>query len=216
MILILLGAPGSGKGTIAGELTRFYGIPHISSGDIFRHNIREHTALGIEAERFIRSGDLVPDDLTINMIDARLNEMDCREGFLLDGFPRTIHQAESLDERLALNGRHCDAVLNILLSDRTILERVAGRRVCSSCGESFNSDFHPSRVEGICDICGGKLVLRPDDSFETVAKRLEAYHAQVAPLIVHYTAKGLLANFDNELTSAKSVEAIKAHLAERV
>jgi adenylate kinase len=216
MILILLGAPGSGKGTIAGELARIYGIPHISSGDIFRHNMRERTALGIEAERYILSGDLVPDGVTINMIDARMSEVDCRDGFLLDGFPRTVFQAESLDKRLALTGRHCDAVLNILLSDQTILERVAGRRVCASCGESYNADFHPSKVEGICDACGGQVVMRPDDSLKTVAKRLEVYHAQVAPLIVYYTAKGLLVNFDNELTSAKSVETIKTYLSGRV
>ncbi|MBP7401853.1 MAG: adenylate kinase [Clostridia bacterium] len=208
MRLILLGAPGSGKGTIAGMLSERYGIPHISSGDLFRDNIRRCTPLGVQVEACIAAGQLVPDSITIALVTGRLREPDCADGFLLDGFPRTIAQASALEDKLAEGGIRMDAVINVCLSDATVLERISGRRVCAECGEPYNIQFKPPREDGICDRCGGPVVQRPDDVRETVLKRLENYHRQTEPLIGYYTDKGQLINVDNEHSSARTVEEI--------
>ncbi len=214
MRTIMLGAPGSGKGTVATKLAVVYDIPHISTGDLFRHHIKEKTPLGEQAESYISTGQLVPDEVTIGMVAERLRDPDCGEGFILDGFPRTTHQAESLDRILAEDGRAIDLVINLTVSDEIILSRISGRRVCASCGQIYNVDTHPSRTEGICDLCGGNLMLRPDDAPETVMRRLETYREQTEPLIEHYIKKELLIEIDNEHSSAVTVQTIIAFLAE--
>jgi adenylate kinase len=198
MRLILLGAPGAGKGTQAVNLSKELGIPHISTGDIFRANIRQGTELGLKAKSFIDAGKLVPDDLTVNIVKDRLQKDDCKNGFLLDGFPRTIFQAESLDEALVSLGTKLDAVINLDVSDDVIVRRMAGRRVCKDCGRSFHIITVPPRREGICDDCGGPLIIRDDDKEETVLERLRTYYEKTAPLVEFYEGKGLLKNFDGE------------------
>jgi len=210
----MLGAPGSGKGTVATKLAVVYDVPHISTGDLFRHHIKEHTPLGEQAESYISAGRLVPDEVTIGMVAERLKDPDCAGGFILDGFPRTTKQAESLDRILADDGRAIDLVINLVVSDDTILARISGRRVCASCGQIYNVDTHPPRAEGICDLCGGSLILRPDDTPQTVLRRLETYRVQTEPLIEHYIRKELLIEIDNEHSSANTVQTIVAFLAE--
>ncbi len=197
MNLIILGAPGSGKGTSATVLREKYSLAHISTGDIFRSNIKNGTPLGVEAKSYIDKGALVPDSLTVSMVEDRLSQPDCEKGYILDGFPRTLAQAEALDEMLAKKGDKIDAVLSIVVDDEIIKDRVSGRRVCEKCGASFNVKFKPTKVEGVCDLCGGNVVQRADDNEETVAARLKTYYENTKPLIDFYEKKGLIVEGDN-------------------
>lgn len=194
MKLILLGPPGAGKGTQAKSISNEYNIPHISTGDIFRKNISEKTALGIEAKGYIDKGLLVPDELTVRIVEDRLRSDDCKKGYLLDGFPRTIYQAEELEKLDTL-----DYVLLLQVPDEFILSRMTGRRVCTGCGASFHVTNNPPKIEGICDLCGGELVQRKDDKKETVAQRIEVYKKQTEPLVNYYKDKGILKTVDGTL-----------------
>ena len=212
MKLIILGAPGSGKGTSAMVLREKYSLAHISTGDIFRSNIKNGTPLGLEAKSYIDKGQLVPDSITIGMVEARLKEADCANGYILDGFPRTIAQAEALDEMLARSGDKIDAVISIVVDDKIITDRVTSRRVCEKCGASFNVKYKPTKVEGVCDICGGKVVQRADDNEETVAARLKTYYENTKPLIDFYQAKGLIVEGDNNVDSDSCIRSIEEGL----
>ena len=209
MNLIILGAPGSGKGTSATVLREKYSLAHISTGDIFRSNIKNGTPLGIEAKSYIDKGALVPDSLTVSMVEDRLSQDDCKKGYILDGFPRTLAQAEALDEMLAKNGDKIDAVLSIVVDDEIIKDRVSGRRVCEKCGASFNVKFKPTKTEGVCDLCGGKVVQRADDNEETVANRLTTYYENTQPLIDFYEKKGLIDDGDNGKDSDTCISQIE-------
>ena len=193
---ILLGPPGAGKGTQAAKIVEKYHIPHISTGDIFRENIKNGTELGKKAQEYMNRGELVPDDLVIDIATTRLLADDCAEGFLLDGFPRTVYQAEKLDEFLAAHGSKIDKVLDIAVEKEELMVRLTGRRVCKACGASYHVVNIPPKKEGICDVCGGPLVQRADDNAETVANRIEVYEAQTMPLIEYYEKAGNIAHID--------------------
>ena len=195
MVILMLGAQGTGKGTVAGILSKKTGWPQISTGDIFRKNISEKTELGIEANKYISAGNLVPDEITVPMVIARLDENDAKEGAILDGFPRTVAQAEKLDEILAGRNKKVDLVINLTTPRDEIIERILNRRVCShqSCKATYNLTMHPSKVEGICDNCGGKLVQREDDSSaESIQNRLNIYDEKTSPLVKYYENQGVL------------------------
>ena len=192
MNIIMLGAPGAGKGTIASQMEERYNLPHISTGDIFRANIKEGTELGNLAKSYIDKGALVPDDVTINMTVDRLSKDDCKDGFILDGFPRTNAQAIGLDEAFSKSDRKIDLVILVDATDKQITERLSGRRVCDKCGESYHLVNLPPKKDGICDKCGGNLVHRKDDTEEVVADRLKTYHEQTQPLIDYYKEKKIL------------------------
>jgi len=196
MKIILLGGPGAGKGTQAKLLKEHYNVPHISTGDILRANIKQNTELGIEAKNYIDQGLLVPDELVVHLIENRITEDDCKKGYILDGFPRTIPQAEALDKVLESINDQIDIVLNIEVSDDSIVKRMSGRRACLKCGATYHIDNNPPKVEGICDVCGTELVLRDDDKPETVANRLRVYHEETKPLIDYYTNKNMLVTID--------------------
>lgn len=196
MKIIMLGAPGAGKGTQAKKIAEKYQIPHISTGDIFRFNIKEGTELGMKAKAYMDHGGLVPDELTIGMLMDRIQKDDCKNGYVLDGFPRTIPQAESLTNALNERNQKIDYAVNVDVPDENIVNRMSGRRACLSCGATYHIVYKPSKVEGICDVCGDKLVLRDDDKPETVKKRLSVYHDQTQPLIDYYKEAGVLANVD--------------------
>lgn len=194
MILIMLGAPGTGKGTVAGILSQELGITSVSSGDIFRKAIAEKTELGKEVESYISKGELVPDELTIRVIEERLLEPDLENGVILDGFPRTTHQAEELEKFLNDNGKSIKKVINLVTPKEEIVERIVNRRICSNqeCKAVFNMKLNPPKTEGICDRCGGKLIHRKDDSEEIINNRLETYHRETAPIERYYEDKGIL------------------------
>ena len=196
MKIVLLGPPGAGKGTQAKSISNRYSIPHISTGDIFRKNISEGTPLGIEAKGYIDKGQLVPDEVTINMVKDRLTWEDCKNGYLLDGFPRTVAQAEALEGFLAERNEKLDTALSIEVPSSFILERMTGRRVCPSCGASYHVKFNPPTKDGVCDVCGSDIVQRKDDTEETVSERLEVYERQTQPLIDFYNNKNLLSTVD--------------------
>lgn len=196
MKVIMLGAPGAGKGTQAKKLAARYGIPHISTGDIFRANIKNETPLGIKAKEYIDQGLLVPDELVVDIVADRIQETDCSEGFILDGFPRTIPQAEALDSALEAMNTAVDYAVNVDVADEVIVTRMGGRRSCLKCGGTYHLKYIPTKVEGICDNCGAELVLRDDDKPETVLKRLGVYHEQTQPLIDYFKAKGVLVSVD--------------------
>ena len=193
---ILLGPPGAGKGTQAVKIVEKYGIPHISTGDIFRENIKKGTELGKKAQEYMNKGELVPDDLVIAIATARLLEDDCKNGFLLDGFPRTVYQAEKLDEFLEAHNSKIDKVVDISVGKEELMIRLTGRRVCKKCGASYHIVNIPPKQEGVCDICGGPLIQRDDDNAETAANRIEVYEEQTRPLVDYYKKAGNLVLID--------------------
>ena len=196
MKLIMLGAPGAGKGTQAKRIAAKYGIPHISTGDIFRANIKNGTELGKKAKTYMDQGLLVPDELVCDLVVDRIQQSDCEKGYVLDGFPRTIPQAEALTAALEKLGTGIDYAINVEVPDANILNRMGGRRACLGCGATYHVEFNAPKQEGICDTCGAELVLRDDDKPETVQKRLDVYHEQTQPLIDYYTKAGKLAEVD--------------------
>lgn len=196
MRAVLLGPPGAGKGTQAVKLVEKYGVPQISTGDIFRANIKEGTELGKKAQEYTNSGKLVPDELVVELVKDRLMQDDCKNGYLLDGFPRTIFQAEELDKFLAEQGQKLDAVINFDIEGEVLIERLTGRRLCKDCGASYHIKFSPPKKEGVCDRCGGALEQRKDDTRETATDRLKVYEESTAPLIGYYSKTGALKNFN--------------------
>ena len=190
--IIMLGAPGAGKGTQAKQIAAKYGIPHISTGDIFRANIKNGTELGKKAKEYMDQGLLVPDELTCDLVMDRISQEDCKDGFVLDGFPRTIPQAEALDAALEKKGDKMDYAIDIEVEDENIIRRMSGRRACLNCGATYHVVTIPPKKEGICDVCGRELVLRDDDQPETVKKRLDVYHEQTQPLIDYYKKQNIL------------------------
>ena len=196
MKIIMLGAPGAGKGTQAKKIAEKYHIPHISTGDIFRANIKNGTELGKKAKTYMDQGLLVPDELTVDLVIDRVGQDDCKDGYILDGFPRTIPQAECLDAALEKRGEKVDFAINVEVPDENIVKRMSGRRACVGCGATYHIKYNPTKVDGVCDACGEKLVLRDDDKPETVQKRLGVYHDQTQPLIDYYTSQGILRTVD--------------------
>ena len=190
--LILLGAPGAGKGTQAELISKEYGIPQISTGAILREEIANESELGKKVKQMIEAGMLVPDDIVVELIRNRLSQKDCADGYILDGFPRTIPQAEALDEILKSMDGQIDIVLSIDVADEDIIRRMSGRRICKNCGSSYHLQYNPSKTEGVCDKCGGELIIRKDDVPEVVADRLSVYHQKTAPLLGYYEAQGKL------------------------
>lgn len=196
MNIILLGPPGAGKGTQAERIKANYPILHISTGDMFREAVGNATVMGIEAKKYMDAGQLVPDDVTIGVVEERLSQPDCNRGFLLDGFPRTIPQAEALDQVLARMGKHLDMALEITVPDAILIDRMTGRVSCSECKVVYNTKFSPPAAAGICDKCGGELVQRSDDQAETVINRLKVYAEQTQPLLNYYEKEGKLKSLD--------------------
>ncbi|MBF0842842.1 MULTISPECIES: adenylate kinase [Mammaliicoccus] len=196
MNIILMGLPGAGKGTQASEIVKKYPIPHISTGDMFRKAIKEETDLGKQAKSYMDRGELVPDEVTIGIVRERLAEEDAKKGFLLDGFPRTVEQADALNDILSSLGREVDAVINIQVPEEELMNRLTGRRICEICGTTYHLVFNPPKVEGICDLDGGKLYQREDDNPETVANRLSVNVKQTKPLLDFYENQGVLKNID--------------------
>ncbi len=194
MIIIMLGAPGTGKGTVAGILSKELNIPQVSTGDIFRKNMQEKTELGMKVESYISKGELVPDDITVKIVENRLKEDDAKNGVILDGFPRTVKQAEAIEKILEKEGKKIDLAINLTTPEEEIIERTSNRRVCSNpeCKTVYNLVLNPSKVEGICDKCGSKLIARKDDNPETVKNRLNSYFLQSSPLVEYYDEKGNL------------------------
>ena len=212
MKIIMLGAPGAGKGTQAKMIADKYGVPHISTGDIFRANIKNGTELGMEAKKYMDQGLLVPDELVVDLVVDRVNQDDCKNGYVLDGFPRTIPQAEVLDSELTKLGDHIDYAINVDVPDENIVKRMSGRRACLTCGATYHIEHVPPKKEGICDVCGSELVLRDDDKPETVKNRLNVYHEQTQPLIDFYTEKGVLKTVDGTVPMEEVFAAITAIL----
>ena len=196
MKIIMLGAPGAGKGTQAKKIAAKFSIPHISTGDIFRANIKNGTELGKKAKTYMDQGLLVPDELVVDLVVDRVNQEDCRDGYVLDGFPRTIPQAEALDKALAELGQKVDYAIDVDVPDENIIRRMGGRRACVTCGATYHLEYAPTEKDGICDTCGGGMILRDDDKPETVKKRLSVYHEQTQPLIDYYTNADILKTVD--------------------
>lgn len=212
MKVVMLGAPGAGKGTQAKKLAIKYEVPHISTGDIFRANIKEGTQLGQKAKNYMDAGLLVPDELVCDLVVDRVGQADCTNGYVLDGFPRTIPQAKSLDEALAKNGSKLDYAIDIDVPDSSIIRRMGGRRACLACGRTYHIKYIPPAQADICDDCGAELVLRDDDTPETVEKRLHVYHEQTSPLIDYYNGTGILRAVDGTQGMDKVFDAITAIL----
>ena len=208
MKIIMLGAPGAGKGTQAKKIAQKYGIPHISTGDIFRANIKNGTELGKKAKTYMDQGQLVPDELTLDLIMDRFKEDDCKNGYVLDGFPRTIPQAEALDAALKANGEKIDFAIDVDVPDENIVKRMGGRRACVNCGATYHIVYSPTKVEGKCDKCGEDLIVRDDDKPETVLSRLEVYHNQTQPLIDYYNEQGVLKTVDGTVDMKDVFDAI--------
>ena len=214
MRLIMLGAPGAGKGTQAARVAERFRIPHISTGEIFRANIKNGTELGKKAKSYMDAGELVPDELVCDLVADRIAQPDCGEGFILDGFPRTIPQAEALDEAVRKAGTPIDFAVDIEVPDEHIISRMGGRRACVSCGATYHVVYNPPKKEDVCDRCGGKLVLRDDDRPETVKNRLDVYHAQTQPLIDYYKDKKVLVTVDGTQSMDDVFSAILEKLGE--
>ena len=212
MKIIMLGAPGAGKGTQAKMIAEKYGIPHISTGDIFRANIKNGTQLGREAKQYMDQGLLVPDELTVKILLDRVAQEDCAGGYVLDGFPRTIPQAEVLDEALTAQNEKIDYAIDVDVPDENIVKRMSGRRACLKCGATYHLEHIPPRTEGICDSCGSELVLRDDDKPETVLNRLKVYHDQTQPLIDYYSRKKILRTVDGTMDMQDVFHAVTAIL----
>ena len=204
MKIIMLGAPGAGKGTQAKKIAAKYGIPHISTGDIFRANIKNGTELGLKAKSYMDAGGLVPDEITIGMLLDRIHQADCENGYVLDGFPRTIPQAESLTEALKKNGESIDFAVNVDVPDENIISRMSGRRACLNCGATYHIVYNAPKKEGVCDACGQELVLREDDKPKTVKKRLDVYHDQTQPLIDYYKKEAFWLRLTEQRTWKRS------------
>jgi adenylate kinase len=198
MRLILLGPPGAGKGTQADKIAKEYNIPHISTGDIFRANIKNETELGLEAKQYIDNGELVPDTVVVAIVEDRIKQDDTENGFLLDGFPRTENQALALDDVLKEMDISLDAVININVDSQILVSRITGRRICKDCGATFHVEFNPPAEEGVCDLCGGELYQRSDDNEDTVQNRIDVYNKQTAPLIEYYSKQDLIKTIDGE------------------
>lgn len=212
MKIIMLGAPGAGKGTQAKMIADQYGLPHISTGDIFRANIKNGTELGMEAKKYMDQGLLVPDELTVKILLDRVAQEDCQNGYVLDGFPRTIPQAQVLDKALNELGDQIDYAINVDVPDENIINRMSGRRACVACGATYHIVHVPTKVEGICDRCGKELILRDDDKPETVKNRLSVYHEQTQPLLDFYEKKGVLKSVDGTVDMKEVFASITAVL----
>lgn len=210
MRVILLGPPGAGKGTQAVSLAQATGLPHISTGDMFRAALKEGTALGLEAKKYMDKGELVPDEVVVGMVRERIQREDCAKGFLLDGFPRTLRQAKMLDETLAAAGQKIDLVVNMVCSAETIVQRLTGRRVCRKCGAIFHVRNMPPKVEGVCDVCGGELYQRDDDKEETILNRLEVYHRSTSGLVDYYRRRGVLKDVNADAPREATLAAVLA------
>ena len=215
MRIVLLGPPGAGKGTQAAKIIEKYSVPHISTGDIFRKNLKEGTPLGVKAKGYMDQGLLVPDELVVDLVKDRLLEEDCKNGFMLDGFPRTVLQAESLEEELTRLGQTLNAVININVDAELLFKRLTGRRICKSCGATYHVYFNRTKSEGICDKCAGELYQRDDDQETTVKKRLEVYQEQTQPLIDYYKNKGTLVDIDGVGEIDDVFSRVSASLQER-
>lgn len=214
MKIIMLGAPGAGKGTQAKKIAAKYHIPHISTGDIFRANIKNGTELGQKAKTYMDQGLLVPDELVVDLVVDRVNQEDAKNGYVLDGFPRTIPQAEALDAALAELGQKVDHAIDVDVPDENIVRRMGGRRACVGCGATYHLEYAPTKTEGVCDVCGKELILRDDDKPETVLKRLGVYHEQTQPLIDYYTNAGILKTVDGTIDINDVFQAIVEILGE--
>lgn len=212
MQLILMGPPGAGKGTQAAEIVKKYGIPQISTGDMFRAAVKEGTELGKKAAECMKSGALVPDEVTIGIVKERLSKEDCAKGFILDGFPRTVDQADALEKILAELGKSLTRVLNIYVPSEDLIERAVGRRICKNCGATYHIKFNPSKAENICDNCGGELYQRADDNAETMKNRLSVYEASTRPLIEYYKKAGKYTEIDGRQAIGKVTEDLIAAL----
>lgn len=214
MRLVLLGPPGAGKGTQAANIVERFAIPHISTGDIFRKNVKEGTELGKKAKDYMDKGALVPDEVVVAIVEDRIKEKDCSTGFLLDGFPRTVNQAEQLDSVLTKMDVAIDKVININVRKETLIKRAVGRRVCRSCGATYHVTFKPTKKEGTCDLCEGEVYQRDDDTEKTVSKRIEVYFNETQPLIEYYSKKENLITIDGEQDINKVYQDITAALGE--
>ena len=214
MKVVMLGAPGAGKGTQAKKIAAKFNMPHISTGDIFRANIKNGTELGKKAKTYMDQGLLVPDELVVDLVVDRVNQEDCADGYVLDGFPRTIPQAEALTKALASQGQKLDYAIDVDVPDENIVRRMSGRRACVGCGATYHLEYAPTKKEGICDVCGGELILRDDDKPETVEKRLGVYHEQTQPLIDYYTNAGILKRVDGTVDIEEVFQAVVQILGE--
>lgn len=212
MNVVLLGPPGAGKGTQAQFICQDYGIKQIATGDMFRAARTKQTELGKKVEAYMLAGKLVPDDVVIEVVDERLWQSDCDKGFLLDGFPRTVAQADALEKLLAKRQKRLDAVLSFQVPDDVIVKRLSGRRVCNSCGANYHVDFAPSRKEGVCDKCGGEIIQRKDDTEQTIKERLKVYKDQTQPLIDYYQKRGLLKLIDGQGEVSEIRNRVRSHL----
>ncbi len=208
MRIILLGPPGAGKGTQAAGIVNKYNIPHISTGDIFRKNIKEETELGKKAKEYMDKGLLVPDELTVGLVTSRISEPDCANGFMLDGFPRNVSQAKHLDVFLKETNIKLDNVINIEVDKNILVERAVGRRICKSCGATYHVEFNPPKTEGVCNVCGGELYQRQDDTEETVSKRIQVYLDETKPLADYYANEGIISNINGQQSIDKVFEDI--------
>ena len=213
MRILIMGRPGAGKGTQAANIKEYYGIPHISTGDMFRAAIKEGTDLGKLAQSYMEKGALVPDEVTIGIVKERLLKDDCKKGFLLDGFPRNVHQAEELDKFMNAEGIKLDAVLDVNVDSSILIRRIVGRRVCKTCGATYHIEFNKPKKDGICDNCGTALIQRADDTIETAGSRLDVYDKQTAPLLAYYNKQNLLKTVNGDQDFNKVFEDIKAVLA---